>query len=307
MATTSGPRSPLPRAGVIGLGAIGAGIARSLRRAGVPLTVTTRSRPRAEPVLALGAEWASTPAAVGRAVGPGVVFLALPEAKQCERVIFGRAGLGPVADLLVVNLATISPRQSRELSGRAVAQGLRYLEAPVGGSADAAENGRLLLYVGGAAPELDRARPYLEAFSRGILPCGAIGTGAATKLANNLVTLGTVALLGEALALGESLGLDRGRLLDALGEGGARSTMLQNKGAALRARAFTPLFRLQLALKDLRLVEESAADGGLSLPLTRAARRLYQRGVREGRADQDFSAVSELLRPPTGAAHPPGP
>lgn len=287
--------SPAPTVGFLGLGAMGLPIARRLLDAHVPLAVFNRTPARAEALAASGARVCRRPSEVGRAASSGVVFTMLSDIRAVRTVLFGRAGLARALAPggLVVDLSTIAPSQTREVAERLAARGLALVDAPVGGTVDAAAEGRLLVYAGGAESDIARARPYLERFARGIEPMGPNGTGTAMKLLNNLNTLAHLALLGETVALAEGLGLARGRALDVLQEGGARSSMLEQKRGNLTERRYPAKFRLELARKDLRLVERSAADAGRSARLAREARRLYDEAAKLGHGEEDFSAVLE--------------
>lgn len=293
------PTAPTPaRAGLIGLGAMGQGLALSLRRAGVPLTVTSRTRAKAEEVLAAGAEWVERPREVGRAVAGGVVLVMVPEARDVERVLFGRSGLvkGAAPGTLVVNVGTIAPEESRDVAARLAEAHLAYLEAPVGGSADVARAGSLLVFVGGGDAEFARAEPYLRTFGRSLERMGEVGQGSAMKLVNNVLTVGTLELIAEALTLAEATGLPRERTIDALLAGGGRSVVLEGKRRMLLSGEYPSHFRLALARKDLRLIERTAKDAHLPLTAVREIRRVYDRAVKEGRADLDFAAVFETVR-----------
>lgn len=288
-----------PNAGLIGVGAIGGGVARCLLRQHVPLRLWNRSRSRAEPLVAAGAQWAEHPKALAAALGPGgVLFTALPEARDVGRVLFGRRGAvaGASRGLLVVNLSTVAPDQSRDLAARLAERGVGLLDVPVGGSADAAESGELILYVGGEDRDFDRALPLLRTFSRRIERMGPVGAGSAMKLANNLLTVGILEMSAEAIELGSALGLDRARVVEVLLAGGARSVMLERKREPLLRHEYPPAFRLALARKDLKLIERAGHEVHQPLPVTHAARRVFDRAMNEGRGDLDFAAVAETVR-----------
>jgi 3-hydroxyisobutyrate dehydrogenase-like beta-hydroxyacid dehydrogenase len=277
---------------------MGRGIAGCLVRSGVPLTVSSRTRARAEELLAAGAAWAANGREVARAVEGGVIFTVLPEAVDVRRALFGRGGVvnGARPGTLVVDLSTVAPDQSRALAERLAPRGVRFLDAPLGGSREAAESGELLLYVGGPEEELRRAEPYLARFSRRVEHMGPVGAGSAMKLVNNLLTIAGLELNAEALTLGEAMGLERARLLEVLLAGGARSAMLERKRKLLESGEYPPAFRLSLARKDLRLVERAARTVHQQLPVARQARRLFDRAVREGDGELDFSAIQETVR-----------
>lgn len=284
-----------PRIGFIGLGQMGASIAERLRAAGYPLVVHNRTREKAEPLIAAGALWAFTPRDVGRAATGQVVFTSLSDGRAVERVLFGRQGLarGLGAGALVVDLSTIAPSESRGFSEQLAARGIRFVDAPIGGSVDAARNGRLLVFAGGTADDVARARPFLERFSRRIEHLGPVGAGTSMKLINNLLTVSYVALAAEALALSDRLGLDRSRVVDLLLDGGGRSAMLEQKRLAFERRLYPAQFKLRLAEKDLTLIGRAADDGGAKVRIAREVRRLFREGLRAGHGEEDFAVVFE--------------
>jgi 3-hydroxyisobutyrate dehydrogenase-like beta-hydroxyacid dehydrogenase len=320
---SSPSESAPPRIGFIGLGQMGVPIAERLRAAGYPLVVHNRTREKAEPLVAAGAQWAFTPRDVGRAASGQVVFTSLTDGRAVEKVLFGRQGLvrGLRPNALVVDLSTIAPSESRGFSERLAVGGIRYVDAPVGGSVEAARNGRLLVFAGGTAEDVTRARPYLERFSRRIEHLGPVGSGAAMKLVNNLLTVSYLALAGEALSFSDRLGLDRSRVVELLLEGGGRSAMLEQKRRALEERRYPVQFKLRLAEKDLTLIARAAHEVGAEVRIAREVRRLLREGVRAGHGEEDFSAVFEAAlargtertsdrKPPTApspeSAAPPG-
>ena len=298
-----------PAAGFLGLGRMGLPIARRWLATGTPLVVWNRSREKAEPILGAGARWADSPRAVGRAIGGGTVGVLVRDTRALTAVLFGRSGFvrGASPGALVVNLTTIAPDESRALAERLSAQGLHYLEAPVGGSTAAAEAGQLLVFAGGSAADLATTRPLLDAIGRRVELVGPVGAGAATKLVNNLLTIGYVALAGEALALADGLGLDRAATLDRLLAGGGRSAMLEQKRPAFERREYPTAFALDLAAKDLKLIERAARETGRPTRLSREVRRLAEEAIRQGHGAEDFAALFEAALARGPARSPPAP
>ena len=274
---------------------MGAPIAERLRAAGYPLVVHNRTREKAESLLATGVPWAFTARDVGRAATGAVVFTALTDARAVEKVLYGRQGLvrGLRPGALVVDLSTIAPAQSRGFAERLLTDGIHFVDAPLGGSVEAARNGRLLAFVGGAAEDVARARPYLERFTRRVEHLGPVGAGSSMKLVNNLLALSYVALAGEALALSDRFGLDRSRVVDLLLDGGGRSALLEQKRLAFEERRYPPQFKLRLAEKDLKLIGRAAHDVGAEVRLAGEVRRLLRESLRAGHGEEDFSAVFE--------------
>ncbi len=304
------PLVPPLSVGLVGLGLMGAPIARRLLAAGVPLVVYNRTAERAREIGEAGAAVADRPVDVGRRASAGIVFVMVTDHPAVRAVLFGRNGVarGLSAGALVVDLSTVSPAQSRATAERLAKRGIHFVDAPVGGSTDLAEEGRLTVFAGGEAADLERARPYLERFSVRIEHLGGVGGGSSMKLVNNLLTIGHVALAAEALALAEGLGLDRQRTIDLLSTGGGRSTMLDRKADMFRKRSYPAHFRLRLADKDVRLVEAAGRDVGRSTRLGREIRRLYDAAIAAGLGDADFAAVFDTLLPrPSGTGAPPPP
>ncbi len=291
--------------GFVGLGQMGERIASRLLGHGPTLVVSSRDPARRAAFEAKGAKGARRPKELGRLVGDGLVFVMARDGRSVASVLFGASGLaaGLAPGALVIDLTTIRPEEARASAARLAERGIHYLDAPVGGSIDAASEGSLVFFVGGEASDLERARPWFERLGRRVEHFGPVGMGSAVKLVNNLLTIGHVALLAEALAFGEGMGLERPRLLEVLATGGARSVMLERKRAQLLERRYVPEFRLALAVKDLGLVEASARAAGVPVAMTREARRLAREGVAAGHGDEDFSVLFEAAlarRQPVG-------
>ena len=306
---TTAPATPTwPTCGFVGTGMMGGRMAQNLLRAGVPLVVHNRSRERAEPLLKGGARWAESPAHLGRAVPGGIVFLMLADGAAVRRVLWGPRGLARAATpgTLVVDHSTVSPEESRRAAERLSARGVHFLDAPVGGSIGPAERAELTFLVGGAPMDLERARPFLERMGQRIEPIGPVGSGSSMKLVNNLLTIGTVGLLSEALAVAEGLGLERPRVVELLRRGGGASAMLEGKHRNLESRTYPPEFLLGLARKDLRLIERSAGQAGVATAFARQARRLCDAALRSGHDHEDFSSIAEAARrrSPSAEARP---
>jgi 3-hydroxyisobutyrate dehydrogenase-like beta-hydroxyacid dehydrogenase len=264
----------------------------------VPLSVYNRTQEKAEALAAQGAHVAKNPRDVGRNIKTGVVFVMLRDFASTRKALVGRSGLlaGLSSGSCVVNMATISPNQSRELSTLVAEKGMDFLEAPVGGSVEAARNGRLAVFAGGSEACLARVRPYLDLLAREVHHVGPVGQGSAMKLSTNIVTIGTVGVLAESLAFAEKLGLDTVNLIEVLMAGTGRSAMLEGKRENLARRQYDVQFSLANARKDLKLVEAVASELGATVPVVRDLRRLADAGVKRGLGALDFSALLEAER-----------
>jgi len=294
------------RVGWIGLGRMGVPIARRLLADHIALVVYNRTPAKAEPVLGQGARWAESPRAVAAAVPAGIIFTLLTDGRAVRSVLFGRRGVaaGAAPGTLIVDLSTIAPAESRAIAERLAARGLRFVDAPLGGSTPAAEEGKLLVYAGGDPADVDRVRPLLGRFARRVERIGPVGAGAAMKLVNNLMIVGHVVLAAEALALAQGLNVDRDLALDLLLDGGGHSRMLADKRPSFSRREYPTRFALSLATKDLGLVARAARSVGGSLPVTREVRRVAREAMRAGLGDQDFAVVFERVLARFGSAEP---
>lgn len=288
-------------AGFAGLGRMGSAFSQRLVRAGIPLVVWNRTPGKVDPLVREGARWATSPKELAKSVGKGVTFLMLSDGPATKRVLFGRGGLatGAPTGALFVNLATIDPEDHRAFAARLEEKGIRYLEAPVGGSVDAVSQGTAMFFVGGDATDLARVRPLLEKMGSRIEPMGPVGAGSSMKLVNNMLTIGITTLTAEALSMAEGFHLDRARVIETLLAGGGRSTMLERKAPVFLSRQYSPQFSTALARKDLKLVERAASREGRTLTMVREARKLLDETIAQGRSEEDFSAVFEttLARP----------
>ena len=308
----SAPAAPSAPIALLGCGMMGEAIGRRLLERGFRLSVWDRTPSRAATLGSAGAQVAATPRAAAK--GASLALVMLRDGRSCRRVILGRGGVaaGLAPGRTVANLSTISPVEAVEIGEGLTAKGFGYLDAPVGGSVDAAARGELLLFAGGEPARLDDARPALESFTRLIERLGPVGAGSSMKLVNNMLSLAHVAILGDAVALAEASGLPRASVLRLLSEGGAASAMLHRKRAAIERREYPVQFKLDLAAKDAQLIDREARRRGLQLRLVREVRRRYETERKAGRGEEDFAAIIDPARPrapvppePTGTPGPP--
>lgn len=283
--------------GFIGLGALGAPMAANLLARGFPLTVHNRRRDRELPLAAAGALRAATPAAAARSAD--VLALCLSDDAAVAAVLLGEggaaaaaavAGLAPGA--LVVDFSTIAPATSRAMADALAARSVAYLDAPVTGGTEGARAGTLAVLVGGAAADLERARPVLEAVGRTITAIGPVGAGQAAKAVNQVLVAGSYAAVAEAMALGQRLGLPMEEVRQALVGGAAGSWALEHRAGAMLRGEFPLGFRLRLHRKDLAIALEAAAAGGLGLPVAELVAAMEDDLIAAGHGDEDVSALA---------------
>ena len=269
----------MAKVAVVGLGGMGSRVARRLLDAGHDLTVWNRTPAKAE---ALGAPLAASPADAARRSEVVITMVADPQALRA--VTEGPDGVAAGADeeTTVIEMSTVGPAAIERLAS-VLSAGL--LDAPVLGSLNEAEAGKLSIFVGGEEELFERRRDLLNVLGRPI-HVGATGSGAAAKLVANSTLFNVIGALGEALALAQALGLSRDAAFEVLGTT-SLAQRAERRRPALESGQFPPRFPLRLARKDADLI----AEQGLDLRLTMAARSWL---AEAGDGDQDYSAV--LLR-----------
>lgn len=300
-ATTIVSPKPTPeRVGFVGLGTMGAAMAANLVRAGLQLVVWNRTAGRAGPLLELGAREAAGPGELAAAVD--IVVLCVPDTPDVESVLFGAGGVaeGASAGSLVIDCSTISPRATRDFARRLLERGIGFVDAPVSGGSEGAQQGTLTIFVGGTDEDVARARPVLEAMGRTITHMGPVGTGQVTKAVNQVILCGAYLGVAEGIVLAMKSGLDVRRAIDALGGGAAQSWVLANRSGRMIEDDYPLGFRLSLHLKDLGIALEAAQEAGATLPVAALAAQLENGLVAQGHGDDDVSALARAIRALSG-------
>lgn len=276
-----------------GLGQMGEPMAARLLDGPDQLVVWNRTPERAGALVERGARLAGTPAEA--ATGADAVITMLATAEALDSVVFGDDGIatGMSDGTTLVEMSTVGPAAVRGLAAR-VPPGVDVLDAPVLGSVRQATDGDLKIFVGGDSAVLDRHRPLLERMGR-VTHLGPLGAGASMKLVANSVLGALMTGLAEALALADSFGLDQPAVLDLLAESPIGATV-RSKRANIESGSYPANFKLALAAKDMRLVEQAAADAGLELRLAPAARSWLEHAEQAGLGDADYSAVVAAVR-----------
>ena len=279
------------RIGFIGLGTMGAPMARNLLEAGFEVGVHNRTRAKEEPLADAGASRAASPA--DAASGAEVVVTIVSDTPDVEAVLFGDGGVAEAIsdDAVVVDMSTISPDATRSFAER-----IRLVDAPVSGGSEGAEQGTLTIMVGGDAGDVERVRPVLEAMGSKITHVGPSGAGQAAKAVNQVIIAGVFQAVAEGMALGMASGLDMDKVLEAIGAGAARSWVLENRARNMLENRYPLGFRVSLHHKDLRIALEAARRAGVELPVTAMVAKVEQGLVADGFGDEDMSAIARALR-----------
>jgi len=284
------------RVGFIGLGIMGAPMARHLLETGFPLTVHSRSPAPVDALVSDGAVRATSPAEVAGV--SDVVITMLPDTPDVEHVMLGDVGVaaGAAAGALVIDMSTIDPGPTRAIAGQLRQHGVEMLDAPVSGGERGAIDGTLSIMVGVHDGAFARAQPIRQVMGKNIVHVGPSGAGQITKACNQLVVAATIEAVAEALVLAERSGVDPAKVRDALLGGFAGSKILEVHGQRMLDHAFEPGFRARLHRKDARIVLDAAQAAGSPIPAFQVVAAQLDRLVDEtDRGDLDHSALFTLL------------
>jgi 3-hydroxyisobutyrate dehydrogenase len=278
--------------GFVGLGAMGAHMARSLHRAGLLTGVWNRT---AEKSTALAAELKV------------IAFKSLEElAGNCEAVVICVsadddlrtviAGLEPglSPNMIVMDCSTVAATTVRDVHQRLDALGVGFLDCPVSGGVEGARLATLAIMVGGDENVFVRAQPILEKMGKAVAYMGRSGLGQAAKATNQIMCAGIIQAVGEAMAFAHAEGLPLNRVIDVLGKGAGSSWYFVNRAPFMANNSFPAGFRVRLHDKDLRICRDMAALRGAALPVVESTLAEYEKLIAAGFGDEDISAIYRL-------------
>ncbi|UUZ75114.1 NAD(P)-dependent oxidoreductase [Polaromonas sp. P1(28)-13] len=278
-----------PKIAFLGIGSMGLPMARRLCEAGHALQVWNRTPGKTDSLAALGA--AVHGQASAAVVDADIVVSILENGAVVEDVLFAQgvaAAMKPGA--LFIDMASIKPREARDHAARLGALGIAHLDAPVSGGPGGAEQGTLVIMVGGKAAEFERALPLLQVFGRAT-HVGSHGAGQLTKLANQMIVGITIGAVAEALLFAVKGGADMAKVKEAITGGFADSRILQVHGQRMVERDFAPRGRMAIQLKDMRNALATAQEIGFDAPVTTLFEQLYADGIEHGLSDLDHSGL----------------
>jgi len=285
------------RVAFLGLGIMGSRMAANLAQADLELTVWNRTPETAERFCAEheGVVRAGTAAEAAREAE--VVVTMVVDGPQVEQVLLGTDGVASSAGrgTLCIDCSTIGPSATRSIAGALAEREIELIDAPVTGSAPRARDGTLTIMVGGSKEAFARGLPVLEAMGKLIVHAGPLGHGQMVKLINNSVAATNAAVVGEALLVARRAGLDLDALAKVMGAGSGASAMLELKAEAMRRHDFTPLFKLEHMLKDVRLCLEEGQAAGAPFQFAAQTREILTAAMGRGRGQDDFAALVEVL------------
>ncbi len=281
--------------GFIGLGAMGAPMARNLLKSRHTVTVFARRSESMASLVDAGARAAASPAAV--ASQSEVVFTMVTNTEAVEDVVLGPQGVvhGARAGLVVIDHSTIVPARAKRVASDLKARGIGMLDAPVSGGVAAAEAGTLSIMVGGDPGVYERCRPLLAVLGHTITYIGNSGAGQVAKACNQICTIVNQQAAAEAMLLAERSGVDPLKVKDALMAGFGASRMLDLQAPKMIARDFSGKVESRLHHKDILIVLQMAQELAVALPASAAAADTLTRLQQQGGARRDSAAIFSIL------------
>jgi 4-hydroxybutyrate dehydrogenase/sulfolactaldehyde 3-reductase len=283
--------------GFVGIGTMGAPMARNLLRGGFALRVFDLSSEAMAGIVQHGAVATRSPAEA--ASEAECVITMLPNSADVEKALLGPDGIATTLarGALHIDMSTIAPATTDRLARALAERGIDMVDAPVGRSSQHAIEGKLLIMAGGSNAAVARARPVLEKLGDTIVHCGPVGSGARAKLVNNFTSIASCALAAEALALAEASGLDPAIARQImLGTPAGMGHLSTTYAAKVLKGDLSPGFMVDLAWKDLGLALDLAHDLGVPVPTGAASKAAYDEARSLGRGRQDWTALYAIAR-----------
>jgi 3-hydroxyisobutyrate dehydrogenase len=284
--------------GFVGLGAMGAHMARNLHRAGLLRGVWNRT---AEKATALAAELPTRAYTnlAALAADCDIIIICVSADADVRSVVAGlKPGLKSAA--IVIDCSTVSAATAREMHALLAQQGVGFLDCPVSGGVEGARLGTLAMMAGGEQSVFERARPVLEKLGKTVAYLGPSGAGQAAKATNQIMCAGIIQAVAEAMAFAKAEGLPLEKVIETLGQGAGSSWYFVNRAPFMAKGKYPAGFRVRLHDKDLRICREMAAAHGAVLPVVESTLAEYARLIEGGHADEDISSIyllkSQLFR-----------
>jgi len=290
------------RVGFVGLGAMGVHMARNLHRAGLLVAVWNRTREKARALASeLGCQAPETLGALASSVD-AVVICVSADSDVLEVVRALAPGLQKGA--LVLDCSTVAAETARAAAGILQPGGVEFLDCPVSGGVEGAQNATLAIMTGGSPEAFARAQPILAALGKTIANFGPTGSGQAAKATNQIMCAGIIEAVSEAMAFARAQGLPLEKVVDTLGKGAGSSWYFVHRAPNMVRGAYPAGFRVRLHAKDLGICRDMAARFGVSLPVVERMLGEYAELIARGYGDEDISATyrlkSELFEPGAG-------
>lgn len=286
----------MKKIGFIGVGIMGESMVRNLMKAGFEVAVYTRTRKKAEAVIAEGALWCDSVRACAKGRDAVITIVGYP--KDVEEVYFGEAGILTAADpgTAVIDMTTTSPKLAVRIYEAADKAGCMALDAPVTGGDTGAREGTLTIFAGGDRETFQRCLPLFEAMGTNITYEGEAGNGQHTKMCNQIAIAGAIAGVCEAMAYAKGTGLDVSRVVDSIATGSAGSAQLQSAAPRILSGDFQPGFFIRHFIKDMKLAAEEAGDINLRLGVLDYVLSMYEDMEGQGKGGLGTQALIQYYQ-----------
>lgn len=283
------------RIGFIGLGIMGQPMAKNLLKAGHELMIYNRTKEKAMPLVDVGASLGHSPKELAYWAEAIILMLTGPEA--IEAVLNGSDGLLSVSDVrpIIVNMSTVSPSYTQNLTLKLKAKGIPFIDAPVSGSKKPAEDGTLVILASGPQDLVQAMETVFLAMGKKVVYCGEAGKGTDMKMSINLLLSVMMAGLSEAVVMAERLGLDIQLFLDTVLSGPLACDFFRLKAPLLQKNEFLPQFPLKHMAKDIDFILQTAQANNLKLRVEEAVANYYETAMGNGLGDLDLSAIKKVI------------
>ena len=286
----------MTRIGIIGIGMLGKAVATRLLKSGYQLTVYNRTREKADQLKTLGASVVDSPKDVAKF--SDLVITVVKDAQAVKDISFGKDGIidGKHDGLVIADMSTTNPVSSREIAEKYMEKGIPMLDIPVMGGPIQAENGELVVMVGGSKAVYENHKKIFDIIGNKAFYLGENGSGHAMKLAMNLQIAVLALSLSESITLVRGAGLDPEIFLEILNSTYFKTGMSVNKGPRMIKGDFKPTFTLRMMKKDLDTINEAAEKFNLVLPMATLANKLYQGAIENGFSELDYTGILEFIK-----------
>jgi 3-hydroxyisobutyrate dehydrogenase-like beta-hydroxyacid dehydrogenase len=289
--------------GFLGLGIMGAPMARHLLKAGHEVALWSNTASKAQELAKAGSGKAcATPEEVAKSAD--VIFYCVGDTEMAREVALGANGLaaGVKKGAIVADCSTISPAASKEIGQAFTKRGADFLDAPCTGSKPGAEKGTLTFMVGGEQAVFEKAKPYFEIMGKVFYYCGAAGQGLQAKLTQNLILANIMQAFAEGMVLATKGGIAPSLMLEILDNSAAKSGLISFKAPYILSRDFGTQFATKWMHKDVGLALESGKTLGVPLPATALTEQMLRANMASGRSEDDFCSVIRVLEDWAGVA-----
>ncbi|WP_322922440.1 2-hydroxy-3-oxopropionate reductase [Paenibacillus campi] len=283
------------RLGFIGLGIMGRPMVSNLLQAGYEVKVFDINTAAVDTLVSQGASSGTTPAEV--AMQSEIIFTMLPNSSHVQQVVLGENGVlqGAIPGSIIVDMSSISPVISRDIAAAVQTAGLHMIDAPVSGGEPKAIDGTLAIMAGGDESVFNSVLPVLEVMGSQVIRVGANGSGTTAKLANQIIVNLNIAAMSEALVFAAKAGIDIGKMYEAIRSGLAGSAVLDAKVPLILERNFIAGGRIDINLKDMTNVMETAHDIGVPLPLSSQLLEIFHALKVDGKAADDHGGIVQYF------------